>query len=90
MLLLTNFFKFSNEVILSFARVRILSFKYNWDEVKDYRAAVGSGIHPFMVSYGFEDFERLTVRHGIPEELISRSPEELEARVLHALGLALR
>lgn len=57
------------------------------DEASDYRAAVRSGLHPFMVSYGFEDFERLTVRHGIPEELISRSPEELGARVLHALGL---
>ena len=60
------------------------------DEAKDYQAAVGSGIQPFMVSYGFEDFERLTVGHGIPEEVISRSPEELEARVLHALGLAPR
>lgn len=58
------------------------------DEAKDYRAAVGSGIHPFMVSYGFEDFERLNVRHGIPDEVIARSPEELGARVLHALQLA--
>jgi phosphoglycolate phosphatase len=57
------------------------------DEVKDYQAAVGAGIHPFMVSYGFEDFERLTARHGIPEEVISRSPREFSERLLHALGL---
>lgn len=57
------------------------------DEAKDYRAAVGAGIQPFMVSYGFEDYERLTVRHSIPAEVIARSPEELAARVLHALGL---
>jgi phosphoglycolate phosphatase len=57
------------------------------DEAKDYRAAVGSGIHSFMVSYGFEDFERLTVRHGIPEELVARSPAELGTRILHALGV---
>jgi phosphoglycolate phosphatase len=57
------------------------------DEAKDYQAAIGCGIHPFMVSYGFEDFERLTIRHGIPEEVISRTPEELGGCVLHALGL---
>ena len=57
------------------------------DEAKDYLAAVGSGIHPFMVSYGFEDFERLTVRHGIPQEVVAQSPEELGARLMHALGL---
>lgn len=57
------------------------------DEAKDYRAAVGGGIHPFMVSYGFEDFERLTLRHGIPAEVISRTPAELSARILHAVGL---
>ncbi len=58
------------------------------DEAKDYRAAVGSGMHPCMVSYGFEDFERLTVRHGVPQELISRTPDALAARLLHALGLS--
>ncbi len=58
------------------------------DEAKDYLAAVGSGMHPFMVSYGFEDFDRLTVRHGVPAEVIARSPAELSNRVLHALGLA--
>ena len=57
------------------------------DEAKDYSAAVNSGIHPFMVSYGFEDFSRLTERHAIPAEVISRTPEELAFRVLHALEL---
>ena len=28
------------------------------DEYKDYLAAIGSGMHPFMVSYGFEDIKR--------------------------------
>jgi phosphoglycolate phosphatase len=57
------------------------------DEAKDYRAAVSAGMHPFMVSYGFEDFERLNVKHEIPAEVISRSPDELAWRVLHALRL---
>ena len=56
------------------------------DESTDYGAALGAGLHPFMVSYGFEDFERLTVRHAIPAELISLTPEELSARLRHALG----
>jgi phosphoglycolate phosphatase len=57
------------------------------DEAKDYQAAIGAGMHPFMVSYGFEDVDRLTLRHDIPEEVISASPEEFGARLLHALGL---
>ena len=57
------------------------------DEAKDYRAAVSAGMHPFMVSYGFEDFERLHEKHEIPAEVISRSPDELAWRVLHALNL---
>ena len=57
------------------------------DEAKDYRAAVGAGLYPFMVSYGFEDFDRLTVRHGIPAEVIAATPAELCARVLNALDL---
>jgi phosphoglycolate phosphatase len=59
------------------------------DEAKDYRAAVNAGMHPFMVSYGFEDFERLHAKHEIPAEVISRSPDELAWRVLHALRLDL-
>jgi phosphoglycolate phosphatase len=56
------------------------------DEYKDYLAALGSGMHPFMVSYGFEDHKRLTEKFNVPDEIISRTPAELCARVLHALG----
>jgi phosphoglycolate phosphatase len=57
------------------------------DEYKDYLAAVATGMHPFIVSYGFESYQRLTEKDGIPTELISREPEELKWRVLHALGI---
>lgn len=57
------------------------------DEHKDYLAALGSGMHPFMVSYGFEDFKRLTEKFAVPEEVISRTPEELGVRLLHALDI---
>jgi phosphoglycolate phosphatase len=57
------------------------------DEHKDYLAALGSGMHPFMVSYGFEDIKRLTHKFSVPEEIISRTPQELSERLLHALGL---
>ena len=55
------------------------------DEKKDFEAAIGSGCHPFMVSYGFEDFERLTKKIGVPPEIISRSPSELCSRIRHTL-----
>lgn len=57
------------------------------DEKRDFIAAIGSGMHPFMVSYGFESFERLTRKIGIPEELISRHPGELKQRILHTFDL---
>ena len=57
------------------------------DEKKDFMAALGSGMHPFMVSYGFESFARLTRKLGIPEELISRHPQELKQRILHTFDL---
>jgi phosphoglycolate phosphatase len=57
------------------------------DERKDYAAAVETGMHPFMVAYGFESFERLTQRIGVPTELISREPLEFKTRVLHAFEL---
>lgn len=57
------------------------------DEHKDYLAATATGLHPFIVSYGFEDHKRLTQKFRIPEEVISPSPEALCARVLHALDL---
>ncbi|MGB5834404.1 MAG: HAD hydrolase-like protein [Thiohalocapsa sp.] len=57
------------------------------DEAKDFRAAVNAGMHPFMVAYGFEGFDRLHKKHGIPAEIIARTPDELSWRVQHALGL---
>jgi phosphoglycolate phosphatase len=57
------------------------------DEKKDFLAAVSTGMHPFMVSYGFEDFERLTGKIGVPAELISRTPIEFRTRVYHTLDL---
>lgn len=57
------------------------------DEHKDYDAALASGMHPFMVSYGFEDHVRLTDKFSIPEALIARTPAELCARVVHTLQL---
>ncbi len=57
------------------------------DEKRDFFAAVGSGMHPFMVSYGFESFERLTGKVGIPQELISRHPLQLKERILHTFDL---
>lgn len=57
------------------------------DENKDYVAAINTGMHPYMVSYGFEDYLRLTHKFEIPEEVISRTPKELCERVLHALEI---
>lgn len=57
------------------------------DEYKDYVAAIDSGMHPFMVSYGFEDLKRLTKKFNVPDEIISRTPEELSKRMLHAVDL---
>lgn len=58
------------------------------DEYRDYAAAIRSGIVPFVVSYGFEDHERLVSNFGVPEEVIARSPRELMDRVCHTLDLA--
>jgi phosphoglycolate phosphatase len=57
------------------------------DEHKDYTAALKTGMHPFMVSYGFEDHDRLTAKFEIPDELIARTSTELCGRVRHALDL---
>lgn len=57
------------------------------DEHKDYAAALSAGIHPFVVSYGFEDWRRLTEKFAIPEMIISRTPEEMCERVAHALDI---
>ncbi|MES9960161.1 MAG: HAD hydrolase-like protein [Sedimenticola sp.] len=58
------------------------------DEKKDFLAAVATGMHPFMVSYGFEDFDRLTTKIGVPSEVISREPEELRERICNALDMS--
>jgi phosphoglycolate phosphatase len=57
------------------------------DGHKDFLAAINTGMHPFMVSYGFEDHLRLTGKFDIPEDIISRTPQELCQRVRHALAL---
>lgn len=56
------------------------------DEHKDYAAAVATGMHPYIVSYGFENYERLTDKFEIPPEIVSRSPQELSRRLFHALA----
>ena len=57
------------------------------DEHKDFTSAVAAGMHPFIGSYGFEDHTRLTKKFKVPEEVISRTPEDLSNRVLHALDI---
>jgi phosphoglycolate phosphatase len=57
------------------------------DEKKDYLAALACGMHPFVVSYGFESIKRLIEKAGVPREVISPTPEHLRDRVLHALCL---
>ncbi len=57
------------------------------DEHKDFLAAINTGMHPFMVSYGFEDYDRLTTKFDVPDEVISRTPDELCGRIRHAMEL---
>ncbi len=57
------------------------------DEYSDYLAAISSGMHPFVVSYGFESHTRLTQKFGVPDEIISTTPAAFESRLLHALNL---
>jgi phosphoglycolate phosphatase len=59
------------------------------DEFRDYTAATGAGMHPFIASYGFEDYERLSVGFDVPVEVISRTPAELIGRLSHALNVSL-
>jgi phosphoglycolate phosphatase len=58
------------------------------DEYRDYAAAIACGMHPFIVSYGFEDSARLISGFGVPIEVVAQSPAILSARLLHALDLA--
>ena len=57
------------------------------DEHHDYAAAIASGMRPFIVSYGFEDHDRLVDKFDIPEEVISRGSDIVCARIRHALDL---
>lgn len=57
------------------------------DEHRDYEAALSAGIHPFIVSYGFESRARLMQKFVIPEEVISPDAETLCSGVWHALEL---
>ena len=59
------------------------------DEFRDYAAAIGAGMHPLVVSYGFEDYERLVDNYSIPSEVISKTPRELANRLCHSLDLEL-
>ena len=59
------------------------------DEFRDYAAAVAAGMHPLVVSYGFEDYKRLVDNYSIPIEVISRTPDELVSRLCHTLDLEL-
>ena len=57
------------------------------DEHKDFAASVAAGMHPFIVSYGFESHARLSRKFQIPEEVIFSTPMEFSACVRHALDL---
>lgn len=57
------------------------------DEYRDYSAAIEAGLHPLVVSYGFEDYRRLTDDYSIPVEVVARTPDEMAARLCHALDL---
>lgn len=59
------------------------------DEFRDYSAAIAAGMNPLVVSYGFENYERLTENFGIPDELISRTPKSFIERLCHTLDLPL-
>ena len=57
------------------------------DEHSDFSSAIAAGMHPFIGSYGFEDYTRLTKKFNVPEDVISRTPEDLSIRLLHALDI---
>jgi len=57
------------------------------DEYSDYQAAIAAGMHPFIVSYGFENNLRLTKKFEVPGEVISSSPAEFIRCLSHALDI---
>ncbi len=46
-----------------------------------------AGMYPFIGSYGFEDYTRLTKKFKVPEDVISRTPKDLSIGLLHAPDL---
>jgi phosphoglycolate phosphatase len=58
-----------------------------WSGFKNGTISSNTWMHPFIGSYGFEDYTRLTKNFMVPEDVISRTPEELSIRVLHALDI---
>lgn len=59
------------------------------DEYRDYADALAAGMNAVVVSYGFEDYDRLADSFAIPAESIARTPAELIARLCHTLDLSL-
>lgn len=57
------------------------------DEYSDYQAAIAAGMHPLIVSYGFENNLRLTKKFDVPAEIISATPAEFIRRLRHALDI---
>ena len=57
------------------------------DEYRDYVSAIGAGMQPLIAAYGFEDYDRLVGNFRIPSELVANTPDELAARLCHALDL---
>jgi phosphoglycolate phosphatase len=59
------------------------------DEYSDYMAAINAGMHPFIVSYGFEDNLRLINKFKVPSEVISKTPTEFVSRLANALNISI-
>jgi phosphoglycolate phosphatase len=57
------------------------------DEHRDYEAALGAGMHPFIAAYGFESVERLTGKFGIPADVIVSTPSALIEVIRHTFDL---
>jgi phosphoglycolate phosphatase len=57
------------------------------DEYRDYLAAIGAGMIPFVAAYGFEDHDRLRDGFNVPAEVIARTPQDLATRLCDVLNL---
>jgi phosphoglycolate phosphatase len=83
------------EKLIQFRTIRML-FDINparsyacGDEYRDYLAATGAGMHPFIASYGFEDHVLLRDGFNVPEDVLARTPQDLSERFCHALDIEL-